>query len=306
MGVQKTRYIAAVEAGGTKFNCALVDLHFNLVVQGAFPTTHPEETLPAVRDFFKHAARAHHGEIIAMGIASFGPVDLFIESELYGYITNTPKPHWSNVDICGFFAREFQVPIVFETDVNGAAWGEKVAGAGQFLNDFVYVTVGTGIGAGIVVNNALVHGIRHPEVGHMLMPRDQVSDNYAGCCPYHLGCLEGLASGKAIESRWGVAGKYLPADHPAWLLQAQYLALMCVNLTQILAPEKIIFGGGVMEQPQLLPLVREYFSAYVNGYAPNAVLNNLNDYIVRTPLNATAAILGISDLALQELQRRLA
>lgn len=298
MGQQLGHFIAALEAGGTKFNCALMDTDFNVIVQSAFPTTHPEETLPAVRDFFRHAARAHHGQLIAMGIASFGPVDLFVESELYGFITNTPKPHWSNTDICGFFSRELNVPVAFETDVNGAAWGEKVAGAAKSLSDFIYVTVGTGIGAGIVVNNALVRGVRHPEVGHMLMPRDQVMDNFAGCCPFHVGCLEGLASGKAIETRWGVAGKFLPADHPAWMLEAQYLALMCVNLTHLLAPQKIILGGGVMEKPQLLPMIHDYFLAFINGYAADCVMENTADYIVKTPLNGAAAIIGITDLAL--------
>lgn len=292
--------IAALEAGGTKFNCALLDTELNLIAQAAFETLTPSQTLAAVRDFFRQSVVAHNAQLIAMGIASFGPVDLIAGSPTYGYITNTPKPDWSNTDICGYFARELKVPVTFETDVNGAAWGEKVAGAAQDLSDFIYVTVGTGIGAGIVVNNHLVHGIRHPEVGHMLMPRDQLMDDYAGCCPFHLGCLEGLASGKSIESRWGVSGKYLKADHPAWLLEAQYLAFMCANLTQLLAPQKIILGGGVMEQPQLLKMIREYFLVYLNGYGPAAVLEQTDSYIVKTDLNGMAAILGIGQLALAQ------
>lgn len=299
-------FIAALEAGGTKFNCALLDMDSNLVVQGVFPTTHPAETLRLVRDFFKSAAESHDGTLVAMGIASFGPVDLFPHSPTYGYITTTPKPLWSNTDICGFFARELRVPIAFETDVNGAAWGEKIAGAGQGLSDFIYVTVGTGIGAGIVANNALVKGARHPEVGHMLMPRDLVLDNDPGCCPFHIGCLEGLASGKAMTSRWGVSGKDLSAGHPAWLLEAQYLALMCANLTQILAPEKIILGGGVLEHAQLLPMIHAHFSGYINGYGPDRALNNVNEYIVKTPMAGTAAIVGIADLAMKLVPRKIA
>lgn len=293
--------IAALEAGGTKFNCALLDTELNLIAQAAFETTTPAHTLAAVRDFFRQSVAAHDAQLIAMGIASFGPVDLMADSPTYGYITNTPKPCWSNTDMCGYFARELNVPITFDTDVNGAAWGEKVAGSARDLSDFIYVTVGTGIGAGIVVNNELVHGIRHPEVGHMLMPRDQLMDNYAGCCPFHLGCLEGLASGKSIESRWGVSGKFLKTDHPAWLLEAQYLALMCANLTQLLAPQKIILGGGVMEQPQLLQMIREYFLVCLNGYGPAAVLEQTESYIVKTNLNGMAAILGIAALALSQL-----
>lgn len=297
----KANVIAALEAGGTKFNCALLDTDLNLIAQAAFETTTPAHTLAAVRNFFHQSVATNNAELIAMGIASFGPVDLIPGSPTYGFITNTPKPDWSNTDICGYFAHELSVPITFETDVNGAAWGEKVAGAARDLSDFIYVTVGTGIGAGIVVNNQLVRGIRHPEVGHMLMPRDQILDDYAGCCPFHLGCLEGLASGKSIESRWGVSGKFLRANHPAWLVEAQYLALMCANLTQLLAPQKIILGGGVMEQPQLMQMVRDYFLVYMNGYGPAAVLEQTADYIVKTGLNGMAGILGIAELALAQL-----
>lgn len=301
--LSNTNVIAALEAGGTKFNCALLDTELNLIVQAAFETTTPAHTLAAVRDFFRETVAAHNKQLIAMGIASFGPIDLMADSPTYGYITTTPKPDWSNTDICGYFARELNVPITFDTDVNGAAWGEKVAGAAHDLSDFIYVTVGTGIGAGIVVNHQLVHGIRHPEVGHMLMPRDPLLDSYTGCCPFHVGCLEGLASGKSIESRWGVPGKLLKADHPAWQLETKYLAQMCANLTQLLAPQKIILGGGVMEQPQLLQMIREHFLVCLNGYGPAAVLERTEDYIVKTHLNGMAAILGIAELALSQLDQ---
>ena len=298
--------IAALEAGGTKFNCALLDTELNVIAQAAFATTTPAHTLATVRDFFRQSVAAHNVKLIAMGVASFGPVDLIPGSSTYGFITNTPKPDWSNTDICGYFAHELNVPITFETDVNGAAWGEKVAGAAQGLSDFIYVTVGTGIGAGIVVNSALLRGLGHPEIGHMLMPRDFSVDAYSGCCPFHGDCLEGLASGKSIESRWGVSGKQLKADHPAWKIEAQYLAVMCANLTQIIAPQKIIIGGGVMEQPHLLPMIHRYFLERLNGYAPATVLAHTADYIVKTPLQGMAGIVGIAALALAKSKQTVA
>ncbi|WP_062066436.1 ROK family protein [Cellvibrio sp. OA-2007] len=294
--------IAALEAGGTKFNCALLDTELNIIAQAAFPTTTPEQTLALVNHFFQQTLAAQQLELIAMGIASFGPVDLIPSSATYGYITNTPKPNWSNIDICGYFSRELNVPIAFETDVNGAAWGEKISGAARDLSDYIYVTIGTGIGAGIVVNNKLLRGLGHPEIGHMLMPRDLSVDAYSGCCPFHGDCLEGLASGKSIESRWGVSGKHLKNDHPAWDIEAQYLAVMCANLTQIIAPQKIILGGGVMDQPHLLPMIHRYFLERLNGYAPAAVLANTVDYIVQTPLQGMAGIVGIAALALSKVK----
>lgn len=297
-----TQLLGAIEAGGTKFNCALADMNGNLLVQSAFPTTTPEQTLADVRDFFNETLFAHGAQLAAMGIASFGPVELNPSARHYGFITKTPKPSWSNTDIRGYFRAEFNVPIAFQTDVNGAAWGELIAGAAQACRNFIYVTIGTGIGAGIVINGQLLQGLTHPEVGHILMPRALIQDDYAGCCPFHVGCLEGMASGTAIAQRWGVHGKYLQDDHPAWDLEAHYLAAMCVNLTHCFAPEKIILGGGVMEKKLLFPLIRSQFAELIYGYASESILQNLDQYIVPTGLAGQAGIVGALDLALMELR----
>lgn len=298
------RLLGAIEAGGTKFNCALADMQGNVLAKAAFPTTTPVETLAAVRDFFNDAVSARGETLAAMGIASFGPVELDRGAPKYGFITKTPKAGWSDTDICGYFREAFQVPVAFETDVNGAAWGELIAGAAQDCRHFIYVTVGTGIGAGIVINGQLLQGITHPEVGHMLMPRELLVDTYQGCCPFHVGCLEGLASGTAIAQRWGVNGKLLADDHPAWDLEAHYLAVMCVNLTQCFSPQKIILGGGVMEKTLLFPLIRRKFIELINGYAPESILTQIDQYIVPTGLAGQAGIVGALDLALQQLNAK--
>lgn len=295
--------IGAIEAGGTKFNCALADAQGNVLVQAAFPTLASEVTLAAVRDFFTTNLQAQQATLATIGIASFGPVELNRSSPQYGFITKTPKAGWSNTDVCGYFRAAFGVPIAFETDVNGAAWGELVAGAARDCSNFIYVTVGTGIGAGIVVNGKLLQGVTHPEVGHMLMPRASLQDDYQGCCPFHTGCLEGLASGTAINKRWGINGKDLPDDHAAWDYEAHYLATMCVNLTQCFAPQKIILGGGVMDKKLLFPLIRNKFLQLINGYAPESILARVDQFIVPTGLAGQAGILGAIALAQQELQR---
>ncbi|MFC3114221.1 ROK family protein [Cellvibrio fontiphilus] len=295
--------IGAIEAGGTKFNCALADAQGKVLAQAAFPTLTPEVTLAAVRDFFTANLQAHQATLAAIGIASFGPVELNRSAPQYGFITKTPKAGWSNTDVCGYFRAAFGVPIAFETDVNGAAWGELVAGAARDCSNFIYVTVGTGIGAGIVVNGKLLQGVTHPEVGHMLMPRASLQDDYQGCCPFHTGCLEGLASGTAINKRWGINGKDLPDDHAAWDYEAHYLATMCVNLTQCFAPQKIILGGGVMDKKLLFPLIRNKFLQLINGYAPESILARVDQFIVPTGLAGQAGIVGAIALAQQELQR---
>lgn len=295
--------IGAIEAGGTKFNCALADAQGNVLVQAAFPTLSPEVTLAAVREFFITNLQAQQATLAATGIASFGPVELNRSSSQYGFITKTPKAGWSNTDVCGYFRAAFDVPVAFETDVNGAAWGELVAGAARDCSNFIYVTVGTGIGAGIVVNGKLLQGVTHPEVGHILMPRASLQDDYQGCCPFHTGCLEGLASGTAINKRWGINGKDLPDDHAAWDYEAHYLATMCVNLTQCFAPQKIILGGGVMDKKLLFPLIRNKFLQLINGYAPESILARVDQFIVPTGLAGQAGIVGAIALAQQELQR---
>ncbi len=289
------KVFGAIEAGGTKFNCALADETNQLLAEASFPTTSPEQTLASARDFFKHYLPANRS-LAALGIASFGPVELNPKSPLYGAITKTPKPGWSGTQVRDYFGQSLDVPVAFETDVNGAALGEMALGAAKGCEHFVYVTIGTGIGAGVVVNGRLLQGQFHPEVGHMLMPQAE-GDNYAGCCPFHKGCLEGLASGTSLKQRWQANPAAFPKTHQAWAFEAFYLAAMCVNLTQVYGPQKIVLGGGVMQQAHLFPAIRQAFARLINGYAPDQLLANLDSYIVPTALDGRAGIYGCLQMA---------
>lgn len=279
----------AIEAGGTKFNCALANERGDIIAEAVFPTLSPSETLPLVRDFF--IAGRGRGQLRALGLASFGPVDLDKQSSSYGCITSTPKPGWSNYPIRDYFVNELQVPVAFETDVNGAALGERLAGSAIGCRHFVYVTVGTGIGAGVMVNGQLMQGRAHPEIGHMLIPK-AMGDDFSGCCPFHGACLEGLASGTALNKRWKTDPSGLAASHLAWHWQSYYLALMCVNLTLAYGPEKIILGGGVMQQPHLIPMIHAQFKSLINGYAAPEILQNLSEFIVPTNMGGRAGVVG--------------
>lgn len=272
--------LGGIEAGGTKFNCVIGNRGGEIATTATFPTDDvPEKTLRAVTDFFI-TGQDKYGPIQALGIASFGPVDLDLSSQTYGHILSTPKQGWSYTNIAGYFSEALRVPIALETDVNGSALGEHAYGAASGLQNYVYVTVGTGIGAGIVLKGRLLQGLSHPELGHILLPQDKVLDDFAGSCPFHGNCLEGLASGTAINRRWRKPPELLPVDHPAWELEAHYLALMCVNITNLCCPERIILGGGVMHQTHLYPMIRDKFIGLVNGYCAPGILQNLESYIV--------------------------
>ncbi len=289
------RLFGAIEAGGTKFNCALADESNQLLAEASFPTATPEQTLVSVSDFFRQQLAP--GQALAgLGIACFGPVDLTPGSPGYGAITKTPKAGWSGIQVRDYFARSLAAPVAFETDVNGAALGEMALGAARGCKHFVYVTVGTGIGAGVVVNGQLLQGQFHPEVGHMLMPQAE-GDNYAGCCPFHRGCLEGLASGTSLNQRWQANPAEFVSSHQAWAFEAYYLAAMCVNLTQCYGPQKIVLGGGVMQQAQLFPAIRREFARLINGYAPDVLLAQLDSYIVPSTLGGRAGIYGCLEMA---------
>ena len=286
----------AIEAGGTKFVCAVGTGPEDLEsVQ--FPTTSPEDTVQAAIAFFR--ARAA-GRLRAVGIASFGPIDLHPESPTFGYITSTPKEGWRNFDFAGTIRRALDVPVGFDTDVNGSALGEARWGAAQGLSDFVYLTVGTGIGGGAMVHGRILHGLMHPEMGHIRVPHDVSRDPYPGGCPYHVDCLEGLASGPAMEARWGVPGRDLPADHPAWWLEAQYLALGLANFVCTLSPERIVLGGGVMQQTQLFPLIRKELARILNGYIQAPEITERRENFVAPPrLGSRSGVLGALALAQQ-------
>ena len=291
------RLFGGIEAGGTKFVCAVGNGPDDVGAEVRFPTTTPEETIGRAIAFFREQER-ELGKLTAVGIASFGPVDLNPNSPTYGYITTTPKPGWANTDLAGAIGRELGVPIGFDTDVNGAALGEWKWGAAQGLDTFIYLTIGTGVGGGGMVNGKLMHGLVHPEMGHIPLPHDWEVDPYKGHCPYHHDCLEGMASGPAIGDRWGVPATELPPEHPAWELEAHYLALALQSFVCTLSPQRIILGGGVMQQPHLFDLVHQKTKAYLSNYVQHpAILETIDQYVVSPMLGDKAGVLGAIALA---------
>ena len=281
-----------LEAGGTKMVLSVGNEQNELLEQTSIPTEAPEKTIPAMIDWFRGKG------IVSLGIGTFGPVDLREGSDTYGWITKTPKPGWSNKPLLPPMRDELGVPALIDTDVNAAALAEWKLGAARGLNSCVYVTVGTGIGAGLVIEGNLVHGLVHPELGHMLLRREEADPAPAGFCPYHEGCLEGLAAGPAIEKRWGRKGYELPENHEAWDLEAAYLAQMCVNMICSFSPEKIILGGGVMQQKQLFPLIRKKTLALLNEYIQaDAILKDIDHYITEPGLGTKSGATGALLLA---------
>jgi fructokinase len=294
---QRKALCAAIEAGGTKFVCLVGGGPDDIRAETRFATTSPEATLRETLEFLR-AQRARHGPVAAAGIASFGPLDLDPGSPTYGSITSTPKPLWARTDIVGPVRQALGVPVGFDTDVNAAAAGEGRWGAARGLDSFLYLTVGTGIGGGGLVNGRPMHGLVHPEMGHVRIPHDRRDDPFAGACPFHGDCLEGLASGPAIQARWGQPAETLPDDHPAWALEARYLALALSNFICTLSPRRIILGGGVMDHRTLFPRLRAEVQALLNGYvqAPE-VTTDLERYVVPPALGARAGVLGALALA---------
>ncbi|MBV9762465.1 MAG: ROK family protein [Acidobacteriaceae bacterium] len=270
--------LGGIEAGGTKFVCGVGSGPSDLET-AQFPTTSPGETIDKVIGFFRRYS------VSALGIASFGPVDLDPSSPSYGHITSTPKPEWGGFDLLGEVKRALRVPARLDTDVNGAILGEARWGAARGLQDAVYITIGTGIGGGALVGGRVVHGLVHPEMGHLRFPHD-VRDSFPGICPYHGDCFEGLASGPALEQRWGKPARELPADHPAWPLEARYIALGLANLAFALSPRRFLLGGGVMQQPHLFAMIREEFARILAGYVRHRdILDGLDEYIQRPQLD---------------------
>ena len=280
-----------IEAGGTKFVCAM-GTGPNDLEKTQFPTTTPAETVQRACDFFRQR------RVDRLGVASFGPVDLCATSPTFGHITSTPKAGWRNFDIAGELRRALGTDVAFDTDVNGAVLAEVRWGAARGLSDALYLTVGTGIGGGAIVGGQLLHGLVHPEMGHIRIPHDRQADPFVGCCPYHGDCLEGLASGTAMAARWGIHGRELPAGHPGWDLEAHYLALGLMNWVCTLSPKRIILGGGVMHHASLLPLVRQKLLGLLNGYvcAPE-LLQQIDTYVVAPELGDDAGVLGAIALA---------
>lgn len=279
----------AIEAGGTKFVCAIGNEDLEVIEQKSFPTTDPEETMQLVENFFKK----YQNNIESIGVGSFGPIDVNENSETYGYITSTPKKYWKNFDFVGNLKKNFNLPIAWTTDVNAAAYGEYVNSYEEKNSTVVYFTIGTGVGGGAVQNGEFIQGFSHPEMGHMKIVSHS-EDNYEGNCPYHANCLEGMAAGPAIEQRNGKKGQKIPVDDPFWDIEAYYIAQSAYNTTLMLSPDVIIFGGGVMQQEHLIEKVRKEFLTLMNNYVK---IPRIEEYIVTPKLGQSAGIIGCLALA---------
>jgi fructokinase len=277
--------LGGIECGGSKWECAVGTGGRDVRAAKTIPTTTPAETIGRAIAFFER-----EGPVDAIGIGSFGPLDRRPGSPTWGHVTTTPKPGWAQTDIAGEVARGLSVPVAFDTDVNAAALGEHRWGAAQGLDTFCYITVGTGIGGGGMVGGELLHGLLHPEFGHLRIPHDLTVDPFPGSCPYHGDCWEGLASGTALRARWGKPAAELD-DEPAWALQARYLALGLVAVISVLSPERIVIGGGVMQRAGLLNEVQRVVAALLNGYLGEAAS------ITLPALGGRAGVLGAIALA---------
>jgi len=283
--------LGAIEAGGTKVICGIGNEKGELLEKIHFETLMPEETMPKIINYFKDK------NIKALGIGTFGPVDVNPTSSTYGYILDTPKAGWSMYPFLDEIKKSIDVPIMIDTDVNGAALGESMWGIAKDVDSCVYITIGTGVGAGFCSEGRLLHGLLHPEMGHILL-RKHPKDTYLGKCPFHGDCFEGLAAGPAIEERFGIKAYELPADHIAWEIEAYYIAQALINYTMILSPNKIILGGGVMKQKQLFPLIRQEFIKQLNGYIKKPELSNdIDNYIVYPGLGDHSGMYGSLALA---------
>lgn len=290
-----TKLYGSVEAGGTKFVCAVGDENFEVLEKIQFPTTTPHETIEKTVEFFERFS----GDLAGLAIGSFGPIDIDENSKTYGYITSTPKPHWANINLVGKIREKLNVPVYFTTDVNSSAYGEIIARnqSQQNIKNLVYYTIGTGIGAGIMQNGEFIGGAGHTEVGHIYMAKHPADHDFNGICPFHNGCLEGLAAGPSLEARTGVRGENIELNNPVWDVQAYYIAQAAVAATLNFRPDIIVFGGGVMAQAHMLNRVREKFKILLNDYVP---VPDVEDYIVTPAVRENgSATLGNFALAKQ-------
>ncbi|NLK29009.1 MAG: ROK family protein [Clostridiales bacterium] len=286
--------LGALEAGGTKMVCAIGDEKGVIIDKTIIKTTSPDETMPNIINFFKDK------KIDAFGICSFGPIDLNRNSATYGYITTTPKLQWANYNIVGTIQEAFNVPIGFDTDVNGAALGEATYGCTRDVLSSIYITVGTGIGVGFYHDGSLLHGMLHPEAGHIMLKRHPL-DHGKSVCSYHENCFEGLASGTSIEARWKRKAYELADEKLVWEIEAYYIAHAIINYIVTLMPHRIVLGGGVMHQKQLFPLIRSNVKSMLNGYIKTPEIQDIDNYIVPASLDDNQAILGCFKLAMMEL-----
>lgn len=289
--------IGALEAGGTKMVCAIGKEDGTILEQVSIPTTTPEETMPRIFDYFKDK------EIRALGVAAFGPVNVNKKSSKYGYILDTPKLAWKNYDFLSAIKEEIHVPIGLDTDVNGSCLGEMTYGCAKGLDSVIYITIGTGVGVGAAINGKLLHGMLHPEAGHILLPLSK-QDEKGGICPYHKNCFEGLAAGPSIEARWGKKAVELAGQDEVWEMESFYIAQALMNYVLTLSPQKIILGGGVMHQEQLFPLIRKKTAELLNGYINTPELNDIDNYIVPASLHDNQGIMGCIKLGIDAIEEK--
>ncbi|AMV70157.1 Fructokinase [Pediococcus damnosus] len=280
-------YYGGIEAGGTKFVCAVSDEHQQIIARTKFATTTPNETIIKINTFFSEYS------VVRMAVGAFGPIGINPDSQDYGYVKETPKKGWQHFNFLGELKKIFHIPIVWTTDVNVATYGEYKMGAATNKSSALYLTVGTGIGGGFIYKNNVFQNWNHPEMGH-IMVSPMHKDKYTGNCPYHKSCLEGMASGPALEARANQKALAIPKDDPLWNLEAFYLAQAAMTYTLLYAPEIIIFGGGVSNQEQLYPLIRKSFSKQLNHYVDTP---KLNKYLVHAKLGDDAGITGALLLA---------
>ncbi len=291
-------YYGGIEAGGTKIVCSIANDPQDILALERFPTSTPEETIKKIISFFTENQKSHNIKLVSLGIGSFGPLDLDPDSNTFGFITSTPKKRWRNTNLIQPLQQALNVPVFFDTDVNVAAIGERKWGAAHGLDNFIYITIGTGIGGGVIINGKPVHGLIHPEMGHIRLIQNASIDPYKGKCPYHKNCFEGLASGPAIEERWTKKAHELEPNHPGWALEVDYIAQALSNFIYCFSPQKIILGGGVMQQNHLFPLIRIKTLEYLNNYVQSeAILTNIDHYIVPPGLGNLSGILGAIALA---------
>lgn len=282
-----------VETGGTWCVCALGTGPEDIRSYEQYPTRSPQETLDQIVEFFRAGPLP-----TAIGVGSFGPVDVHRDSPTWGSVTSTPKPGWQHTSVAPVLRDRLDVPVVFDNDVNAAALGEHRWGAGRDVESLCYLTVGTGIGAGLLIGGRPWHGLVHPEVGHIRIPHDQARDQFAGNCPTHGDCWEGLAAGGAIAARWDEPPEQLPDEHPAWPLEADYLALGILSIVCVASPHRMIVGGGVMDRAPLLPMVRTRLRDLLAGYLETPLLNErIDQYLVGPELGDRAGVLGAIALA---------
>lgn len=287
----------AIEAGGTKFVCAAARDVGRLVAETHIETTDPATTLGAVERFFA-GIEASYGAFSAFGIGTFGPVDLRRSSPGFGRLLATPKAGWAGADLRTPFAARFGCPVAIDTDVNAAVAAEAALGAGQGCDTVVYVTVGTGIGAGVWSGGRTLHGLLHPEMGHIRVARPEHDRGFPGVCPFHRDCLEGVASGAAIVARYGAPLDRLPAGEEAVALVGDYLGQLAANVILMLSAQRIVFGGGVLRDARLLPAIRATAARVLNGYpAVGSSAAELEGIVVRPALGDRSGLCGAILLA---------